>query len=78
MSDTVEVRLDRVLKGVKAEASYHPDSDVRKDLALDSLDVMMLLFEIEKEFALKIPEEDLDTQGLLVLGRMAEYIRSRG
>jgi acyl carrier protein len=77
MSDTIEERLARVLKGVKASAAFAPQAHLRKDLELDSLDVMMLLFEVEKEFDLKIPEEDLDGQQLMVLGRLTEYLRDR-
>lgn len=77
MSETTDARIDRVLKGVKAGAAYGPEVHLRKDLELDSLDVMMLLFEIEKEFGIKIPEEDIAANGLLVLGRMKEYVDAK-
>jgi acyl carrier protein len=78
MSDTVETRLDRVLKSVKSEAAFSVNANVRTDLGLDSLDVMMLLFEVEKEFGVKISEEDLSGKNLLVLGRLAEYLTAAG
>jgi acyl carrier protein len=74
MSETIDARLERVLKSVKSDASFSAAADVRKDLGLDSLDVMMLLFEVEKEFGVRISEEDLSAKNLLVLGRLSEYL----
>ena len=34
----------------------HPQADLKKDICLDSMDVMELLMAIEDEFGIQIPE----------------------
>ncbi len=36
-----------------------PESDVVKDLGADSLDVVAMVMEMETEFGIEIPDEDL-------------------
>jgi len=77
MSD-IEKTVAEILTGVKAEAVYAPDAHLRRDLELDSLDVMMFLFELEKAFNVKIPEEALAARELLVLRNLTAYLQEYG
>ena len=45
-----------------------------EDLKLDSLDVINLLFTLEEEFDVKIPEPDIDAHNLYVIGNLVRYI----
>jgi len=42
------------------ESSIHADSSFADDLGVDSLDVMELFTEVEKEFSINIPDEDAE------------------
>lgn len=47
------------------------------DLGIDSLDFINFLFRIEQMFDIQIPEEDIDSKELVVLGTLAKYIEER-
>ena len=47
------------------------------DLNMDSLDAISFLFEIEKEFDIKIPEEDIDELNLFNLSKLYDYISEK-
>jgi len=51
--------------------TYH----LRDDLGLDSMAVIELLYKIEEEFNLQIPDEDLP--GLTTVGSVAAYVEKR-
>ena len=38
---------------------FSPAAKIREDLGIDSLDVVELMFDIEKRFEMTIPDEDL-------------------
>lgn len=44
---------------------------------LDSLDVINLLFRVEEEYGVKVPDEDIDAHQLLVFGKLAAYVAER-
>ena len=44
---------------------------------LDSLDVINLLFRVEEEYGVKVPDEDIDAHELLVFGKLAAYVAER-
>ena len=51
------------------KASVTPDSEIIKDLGADSLDVVEMLLELEKEYGVEITDEqaaDLKTVGDIV------------
>jgi acyl carrier protein len=51
------------------KASITPDSEIIKDLGADSLDVVEMLLELEKEYGVEITDEqaaDLKTVGDIV------------
>ena len=47
------------------------------DLNMDSLDAISFLFEVEREFDIKIPEDDIDKNGLFHLQALSDYVSSK-
>lgn len=47
-------------------------SNLRKDLGLDSLDLVELVMAVEQEFAIDIPDDDADK--LLTFGDVVNYV----
>ena len=74
MSETIEKKIEVIIRRNRPLFEYREDLNLRSDLNLDSLDVIEFLFEIEAQMKVKIPEEDIDKHGLLVLGNLCNYI----
>jgi acyl carrier protein len=55
--------------------SITPEHTLRGDLGLNSLDAIELMFRIEEEFDLSIPDDDI--QGLVKVGDVIEYLERR-
>jgi len=47
------------------------------DLNMDSLDAISFLFEVEREFDIKIPEDDIDQNRLFHLQALSDYVSSK-
>ena len=66
------------LKLIASSASHQDVVDLNvnivDDLNMDSLDVISFLFEVENEFNIKVPEEDVDKYELLNLNNFYNYI----
>jgi acyl carrier protein len=56
------------------ENEVTPTAEFTKDLGADSLDTVELIMEFEKEFDLKIPDEDAEK--IQTVGDAIEYIES--
>lgn len=54
------------------EAEVTPNAEFSKDLGADSLDTVELIMEFEKEFDLKIPDEDAEK--ITTVGDAVSYI----
>lgn len=54
---------------------YSDESDFRKDLGCDSLDLIDLIMEVEREFNIAIPDSDID-QVSTVKG-LINYVKGR-
>ena len=52
-------------------------ADLLQDIGCDSLDLINLLFRIEQRYKIKIPEPDIDEQGLTRVGRLADYLAAQ-
>jgi|APSaa5957512535_1039671.scaffolds.fasta_scaffold38255_3 acyl carrier protein len=76
MLDEIEKSLLILIKSIRAETEYSASLSLVKDLNLDSLDVIGFLFEVEKEFDIKISDEDIDTYELLIIGNLYNYIKN--
>ena len=77
MSDEASRTIDAILKGVNESLSFRPGAHLRADLQMDSLDVMTFFFDVEREFGVKIPEEDIESRQLLDLDRLLAYLQER-
>jgi len=77
MSDDIKEKLVKLLREVKSDAVYGDDLQLQEDLDLDSLDAISFLFEVEKEFSIKVPEEDIDEFDLFRLGKLREYVEKK-
>ncbi len=57
----IYVKLDELIKSIKPDLNeVKPDQRLRRDLLLDSMEVMSLFYEIEDEFKIEIKLSDLD------------------
>ena len=50
------------------------DTNIATDLGADSLDVVQLLSEIEEEFDIEIPDEEIEN--IRTIGDLTEYIQN--
>jgi acyl carrier protein len=70
-----------VLRLIASSASHKDVSDLNvniiDDLNMDSLDAISFLFEVENEFRVKIPEEDIDQLELFNLNKLYDYISKK-
>ena len=57
----IYVKLDELIRNIKPDLNeVKPDQRLRRDLLLDSMEVMSLFYEIEDEFKIEIKLSDLD------------------
>ncbi len=77
MSESIEKKIEAILRRIKPEAEYREEFNLSDDLGLDSLDTIEFIFEVETQLMVKIPEEEIDEKGLLVLGNMCKYVKGR-
>jgi acyl carrier protein len=65
-----------VAKELKRDvSSITPEHTLRGDLGLNSLDAIELMFRIEEEFDLSIPDDDM--QGFEKVGNVIDYLQRR-
>lgn len=56
------------------EDSITAETKISEELGADSLDVVELLMELEEEFGLQIPDEEIEN--LKTVGDVVEYIQN--
>lgn len=56
-------------------AKVVPSASFQEDLGVDSLDVVDLMFEIEKQFDIVVP--DTDVIGLVTVGDLVNYLAQK-
>ena len=57
----IYVKLDELIRNIKPDLNeVKPDQRLRRDLLLDSMEVMSFFYEIEDEFKIEIKLSDLD------------------
>ena len=56
------------------EDEMNMDTNIATDLGADSLDVVQLLSEIEDEFDIEIPDEEIEN--IRTIGYLTEYIQN--
>lgn len=56
------------------EDALEPDDDLLGGGILDSLGMMKLILFIEKEYALKVPPEDMVIENFMTVGHITTYL----
>lgn len=56
--ENIEGEILRIIKNLENKDSISPNADFIKDLNLDSLDVVEIIMEIEKDFKITITDEE--------------------
>jgi len=78
MSDEILKKLFQILKEIKPVIKIiNKNSDLTKDLGMDSLDTISFFFEIEKAFDIKIPESDISENELFNIDKIIKYVEQR-
>jgi len=76
INDVAERLRATVAKELKQDvSSITPEHTLRGDLKLNSLDAIELMFRIEEEFDLSIPDDDM--QGFVKVGDVIDYLQRR-
>jgi acyl carrier protein len=73
---SVADRVIAVAENLSGKEAYI-DSDLVEDLELDSLDRVQLAMELEEEFDIVIPDEDVDRPELGRISGLTEYIERK-
>jgi acyl carrier protein len=73
VAEKIRNALARELK--RDPATITPEQALREDLGLNSLDAIELMFKVEEEFDLEIPDADL--QRLRTVGDLVAYLEER-
>jgi acyl carrier protein len=68
----VVTRIERLFEDALSMPAPAPDDDLVDGAVLDSLSLVTLLFEIEREFGVQIPLESLDVDDFRTIERLAE------
>jgi acyl carrier protein len=75
-TDVAERLRSTVAKELKQDvSSITPEHTLRGDLKLNSLDAIELMFRIEEDFDLSIPDDDM--QGFVKVGDVIDYLQRR-
>lgn len=75
-TDVAERLRSTVAKELKQDvSSITSEHTLRGDLKLNSLDAIELMFRIEEEFDLSIPDDDM--QGFVKVGDVIDYLQRR-
>lgn len=78
MSDEILKKLFQILKEIKPVIKIiDKNSDLTKDLGMDSLDTISFFFEVEKAFNIKMSESDIAENKLLNIDKLIKYIGKR-
>jgi acyl carrier protein len=77
MSKKIEKEVIGVIESLGVGVEVSLDMDLKQDLRLDSLDIISLLFDIERKTDIKIPEEDIDDFNLFNIRNLVEYLNNK-
>ena len=70
--------LEILRKVTKTELSPSADQSLFTDGLIDSFALVELIAELEKAFAIKIPDSDLSPRKFDSIGHIVKYIEQRG
>lgn len=71
----IEICFDKVYTGDMQESDFNAESNFKFDLGMDSLDFVELTMEVEKEFDIHIPDDQLTD--VLTVGALANLVVTR-
>lgn len=74
MFEEVKAILAKQLRIADPE-TIKPESEIKKDLGADSLDILQLLMKIEDEYGIIIPDENL--AGFVTVGDVVNFLDSQ-
>jgi len=76
LQNEVEAKMKTIASKVikKLPNTISRESRIKEDLGADSLDVVLLLFELENEFDISIPDEK--GSGFKTVGDVVDYVVS--
>jgi acyl carrier protein len=72
--ETDIARAQRVFEEALSVAAPDPDVDIVQSSLIDSLGLVTLLFELEREFGVKVPLESLDVEDFRTIASLARTI----
>lgn len=76
-ADNINAKIVNLLKeklGVP-ETVLTPDASLERDLGIDSLDYAEIVMEMEQQFNIRIPDEDVSK--LETIGQAVEYVKRK-
>jgi D-alanine--poly(phosphoribitol) ligase subunit 2 len=76
MADTAVVRAQRVFEDALNVAAPGPDVDIIEAGLIDSLGLVTLLFELEREFDVQLPLETLDVEDFRTIANITRTLTS--
>ncbi len=71
-SDTDRIR--RVFEDALSVAAPEPDVDIIQSGLIDSLGLVTLLFELEREFGVRVPLESLEVEDFRTIGNLVRTL----
>jgi acyl carrier protein len=78
-SASLETRLVSLLRSClppsAAQAELRPDSSLRGELGMDSVQLLLLLFRFEEEFGVELPGAALPNGAMTTVGELLEHAR---
>lgn len=77
MSETIEARISAIIRRVSKKAGEAPlpvDADVFRDLGVESTAALDLLFSLEDEFGVAVPDDAFSSAR--TIGKMTELVTS--
>ena len=77
MNDDLKENLEKVIKHIKPVEEVSDEHNLKEDFEFDSLDLISFFFELEKVFNIKIENEDLEDDKLLLVHKLVEYVRQK-
>lgn len=57
---TIEKIIDSIKENINYESPIKPDMDLTKDMDIDSIELMMIMYTLEEKFSIEIEVEYLD------------------
>ena len=72
--ETDIARAQRVFEDALSVAAPAPDVDIVQSGLIDSLGLVTLLFELEREFDVKVPLESLDVEDFRTIANLVRTI----